>query len=156
VDEDTGERYIETTIEDIAAANNLMKDVLLRKSDELTGACRNYFEQLKAYLHTANITAVTSMQISKALRVSISAVKRFNLALLSSGYLINQEGSKPYQYEVVSFETYQHLQNSISTALDSILAQLNGPTTAQRSSGPVKPVKTSKKKPTAQQPTQKV
>jgi len=47
VDEDTGERYLETTIEDIAAANQLMKDVLLRKSDELTGACRNYFEKLK-------------------------------------------------------------------------------------------------------------
>ena len=52
VDEDTGERYIETTIEDIAAANNLMRDVLLRKSDELTGACRNYFERLKKYLQT--------------------------------------------------------------------------------------------------------
>ena len=50
VDEDTGELYIETTLEDIAAANELMKDILLRKSDELTGACRNYFERLKAYL----------------------------------------------------------------------------------------------------------
>ena len=131
VDEDTGERYIETTIEDIAAANQLMKDVLLRKSDELTGACRNYFEKLKAYLQSANLTAFTSMQVSKALRISISTVKRLNLALLSSGYLIKQEGSKPYHYEVTSYEDYQHLQNNISTALDNILQQLNGSTTAQ-------------------------
>lgn len=85
MDEDTGERYIETTIEDIAAANQLMKDVLLRKSDELTGACRNYFERLKAYLQTNNISAFTSVQISKAMRMSISTGKRLNLALLSSG-----------------------------------------------------------------------
>lgn len=49
IDEDTGERYIETTIEDIAAANHLMKDVLLRKSDELTGACRNSTEPLEEF-----------------------------------------------------------------------------------------------------------
>ena len=73
-----------------------------------------------------------------------------------SGYLIKQEGAKPYQYEVTSFEDYQQLQNNISTALDSILQQLNGPTTAQHSTGPTKPVKTSKKRSMAQQPTQKV
>ena len=156
VNEDTGEKYIETTIEDIAAANSLMKDVLLRKSDELTGACRNYFERLKSWLQSEGISVFTSMQVSKGLRTSISTVKRLNLALLSSGYLTKQEGSKPYQYEVTSYEDYQHLQNNISTALDSILQQLNGPTTAQHSSGPTKPVKTSRKKSMAQQPTQKV
>jgi hypothetical protein len=86
IDDDTGEKYIETTIEDISAANQLMKDVLLRKSDELTGACRNYFEKLKAYLRATNLTAFTSMQVSKGLRMSITSTKRFNLALLSQGY----------------------------------------------------------------------
>jgi hypothetical protein len=156
IDEDTGERYIETTIEDVAAANQLMEDVLLRKSDELTGACRNYFERLKQFLQTNAISAFTSMQVSKALRTSISTAKRLNLALLSSGYLIKQEGSKPYQYEVASFEDYQQLQSSITTALDAILQQLNSPIMAQPSTEPTKPVKTNKKKSTAQQPTQKV
>ena len=155
VDEDTGERYIETTIEDIAAANQLMKNVLLRKSDELTGACRNYFEKVKAYLQSANLTAFTSMQVSKAMRMSISTVKRLNLALLSSGYLTKQEGSKPYQYEVTSFEDYRQLQSSISTSLDSILQQLNGSTTAQSTNEPTKRVRASKKKPTAQRLIQK-
>lgn len=156
VDEDTGERFIETTLEDIAAANNLMKDVLLRKSDELTGACRNYFEKLKSYLQTSGTTAFTSVQISKALRISISTVKRLNLALLSSGYLIKQEGSKPYKYEVTSFEDYQQLQSSITTALDSILEQLNSSTTAQSPIEPTKRVKTNRKKSMAQQLTGKV
>ena len=36
--EDTGEEYIETTTEDIQEANELIKEVLLRKSDLLNGA----------------------------------------------------------------------------------------------------------------------
>ena len=50
VDEATGEVYIETTPEDVAEANELLKEILLRKSDELTGACRNYLENVKFYL----------------------------------------------------------------------------------------------------------
>ena len=49
-DPDTGERYIETSLSDIAGANVLLKDVLLAKSDELTKACRNFFELLKSVL----------------------------------------------------------------------------------------------------------
>jgi hypothetical protein len=49
-DQETGEEYIETMLEDIAEANKLMKEILLRKSDELNGATRCYFEKLKEYL----------------------------------------------------------------------------------------------------------
>lgn len=155
-DASTGEMYIETTLEDIREANQLMKEVLLRKSDDLTGACRNYFERLKNHLQTNGISAFTSIQVSKALRISISTVKRLNLALLLSGYLIKQNTCKPYQYEVTSFEDYQYLQNNLTTVLDSILQQLNSPIMAQSPSEPTKPVKTIRKKGMAQQPTPKV
>ena len=49
--EETGEVYIETTLEDIENANRLLKGVLLRKSDELSGPVRDFFEKLKDYLH---------------------------------------------------------------------------------------------------------
>ncbi len=45
---ETGEIYIETTIEDIQEANELIQEVLLRKSDLLNGARRQFFEMLKA------------------------------------------------------------------------------------------------------------
>ena len=48
-DEDTGEEYIATTIEDIEEANRLMKEVLIRKSDPLTAPCRKYLEWLKMW-----------------------------------------------------------------------------------------------------------
>ncbi len=49
-DKDTGEEFIETTLEDIEEANKLMKEVLIRKSDPLNTACRKYLEWLKAWL----------------------------------------------------------------------------------------------------------
>ena len=66
-DKQSGEIYIETTPEDIAEANALMKAVLLRKSDQLSGACRNYFERLKQHLNESKETSFTNRQISLAL-----------------------------------------------------------------------------------------
>ncbi|HEY4291339.1 MAG TPA: hypothetical protein VGN00_29765 [Puia sp.] len=54
VDAMTREMYIETTLKDIREANELMKEILLRKSDELNGATRNYLKELKAWLHCKN------------------------------------------------------------------------------------------------------
>ena len=50
IDQETGEEYIETTLEDIKEANELLKEVLLAKSDELTNASRNFLELIKSYL----------------------------------------------------------------------------------------------------------
>ena len=74
VDTETGEVYIETTIEDIAEANVLMKEILLRKSDELNGATRNYFEELKQHLITSNQNSFTGTSIRNQLRIPISSV----------------------------------------------------------------------------------
>jgi hypothetical protein len=82
-DNDTGERYIETTLEDIKQANQLMKEILLRKSDDIPGGCRNYLERLKA----VGLNEFTNKEISKTLRFPISTVKRHNLVLLQTGYL---------------------------------------------------------------------
>jgi hypothetical protein len=154
VEDDTGERYIETTLEDIAAANYLMRDVLLRKSDELTGACRNYFERLKQVLQVRSKSLFTSTEASKLLRMPISTVKRHNLALLQSGYIQRQEAdTKCFQYEITSYEDYQQLQASITTALDTILQRLTSPLSAHSTNEPVKPVKNKRVKPTAQRLT---
>jgi DNA primase len=43
----SGQRYIETNLTDIACANWLVKESLLRKSDELSGELREFFERIK-------------------------------------------------------------------------------------------------------------
>ncbi len=126
VNQSTGEVFIETTLEDIAEANKLLKEILLRKSDELTGACRNYFERLKQYLVGEQQKQFTNREISRLFRVSSTTVKRYHLDLFNSGYLksTKQKGSKAYLYEVVSYEEYLELQKHVTTVLDDSLEQL--------------------------------
>lgn len=160
VDEQSAEIYIETTPEDIAAANKLMKDVLLRKSDPLTGGCRNYFEQLKNYLQQSKETSFTSKHISLQTRTPISTVKRHHLELLNSGYLKLQERKKDdhekaHRYEVVSYEEYKALQEKVTTVLDEILQGLNGSSLAQIKNEPTNTLTTKRKRASAQQPTGK-
>jgi len=145
---ETGEIYIETTLEDIEEANDLMKDVLLRKSDELSGATRNYFEQLKQILQQEKISSFTNKEIKKFFRhISITTVKRYNAELLQNGYIKKNEGkkTKAWHFEIVSYQEYQQLQNRIATVLDNILNELKAqePETAQIKNEPVKrkPVK---------------
>lgn len=160
-DQSTGEIYIETTLEDIAEANKLMKEILLRKSDDITGACRNYFEGLKAYMKENSINNFTNKEVRSWLRMPISTVKRHNLELISYGYLKLAESKKAkgYRYEVVSYEEYNALQNRITTVLDDILesirkdkgsfalrnhqdeAEPNGSKSAQELSEPLKDTK---------------
>jgi hypothetical protein len=125
-DESSGEIYIETTLEDIAEANKLMKQILLRKSDELNNACRLYLEQLKNYLKENNRSAFSSREVRQALRVNASNQKRYMLQLFVNGFIKKSNGSKVkgFMYEVVSYEEYNQLQNSISHVLDETLQGL--------------------------------
>jgi len=126
VDEATGELFIETTLEDIEQANKLLREILLRKSDELTGACRNYLENVKAYLQQENKTRFTNREIRKALKVNESNQKRYSLSLLYNYYLKRVKGtkSKGYEYEVVSYEEFRELKEQIGNVLDQTLEQL--------------------------------
>jgi predicted transcriptional regulator len=125
-DETTGEIYINTTLEDIAAANSLMKEVLLRKADELSGATRNYFEQLKEILQQQKQTTFTNKEIRKQLRIPATTIRRYHNELLQSGYIKLQENKKQqgYRYEIISYEEYQQLKNNIATVLDNILQSI--------------------------------
>lgn len=123
---ETGEVYIETALEDIAQANQLIKEILLRKSDELSGACRNYLENIKSYLAQENKTSFTNREIRKALRINESNQKRWTIALHSNYYLKRVKGTqtKGYSYEVVSYKEFRKLKEQIVNLLDETLAKL--------------------------------
>ncbi len=156
VDTVTGEVYIETTIEDIEEANELLKQILLRKSDELNGATRNYFEELKQHLVKTGQSSFTSTSIRNQLRIPISSVKRYHAALMDAGLIkkIESRNTKAWHYEIIAQEEYNQLQNSIATALDEALQKIQqptSPTAAQSKSEPRKrkPVKELEQQPTA-------
>ncbi len=154
-DTETGEIYIETSLEDIADANELIKEILLRKSDELTGACRNYFERLKAYISErdkSNASPVggsqkgvfTNREIRKALRIHTSNQKRYNIALFEGYYIRRIKGTKArgYEYQITSYQEFTELQNKITDVLDEtihkIKAGFNGSAAAQKQNEPLK------------------
>jgi hypothetical protein len=144
VDAATGEIYLETTLEDIREANELMKEILLRKSDELNGATRNYLEVLKDFLQQSQQSSFTNTSVRNQFRIPISTVKRYHATLLQAGYIKRNcdQQTKAYHFEIISYEEYQELQNSIGTVLDEITHRLTGPTPAHKDSEPKKKVKT--------------
>ena len=128
LDKESGEIFIETNLEDIAEANELMKNILLKKSDELGYATRKYFEQLKNYLQENNQKTFINSSIRKIFREHPSKQKRFMIELQQYGFIKKTDGDKKkgFVYEVVSTEEYSRLQESINTALDDVLKKLQG------------------------------
>jgi hypothetical protein len=129
VDTETGEVYIETTLEDIAEANELMKNILLKKSDELGYATRNYFERVKQYLQSNKLPSFTNKQIRAALKESPSRQKKYMAELQQYGLVKKVEGDKKkgFYYEVISYQEYEQLQRRISSAMDAALMKLSSP-----------------------------
>lgn len=124
----TGERYIETNLEDIEWANKLLAPVLLRKSDELTGACRGFLEQLKSYLSEHKKRSFYSKEIRSDLRISYSSLKRYLINLSQNGYvkIVGGTKSRGFEYEVINFEEYQELKSGITNVLNEILKRVSG------------------------------
>jgi DNA primase catalytic core len=117
-----GQLYIETTIEDIASAFELLKDVLFSKSDELTKATRSFFEQLKQLLKKENKESFTSKEIRGQLKINPSNLKRYLIELDRYG-LIKSTGNRyrRYEYTICSYEEYEALKSSIQQHLQTIL-----------------------------------
>ena len=136
--DENGELFIEVMIEDIAEANELLKDILLRKSDELTGQCRDYLQHIGRYLQENQLTRFTNREIRKRLKLEPTKQKRFTKILLGSYYIKRVQGtkSKGYEYEIVSPDEYNQLQNSITGVLadnlEKIKRQLTSPKETRR------------------------
>jgi hypothetical protein len=126
-DTETGEEFIETTIEDIKEANHLMKEVLLRKSDDLNGACRNYFEKLKSWMKQEDKNTFSNVSARQALKVNSSNQKRYMIALQEWGLVQRVKGDKKngYAYEVANYEDQHKRDKRIQTVMDDIVNQLD-------------------------------
>ena len=133
-DTQTGEQYIETTIEDIKEENELIIDVLLRKSDTLTGAARNYLEELKKHQ-----TTFTALEIRRKLKVRKTTQWRYHQQLMENGYIkkIKKKGETLVRYEVTNPNEYRELEETITKALHDCLAKIECSTVPERSTDKV-------------------
>lgn len=127
VNEETREVFIETTIEDIKEANELIIEVLLRKSDTVTGAVRNYLENLKKYLQENKQTTFTSSEIRRKLRLKETTLRRYHKQLLTEQYIrkVKTEKGKMYYYEIVDIDEYTSLKEQINKSLQDCITNIN-------------------------------
>ena len=117
--------FIETTIEDIEAAFALLKDVLFSKSDELTAATRNFFEQLKELLKKENKESFTAKEIRQQMKINPSNLKRYLIELDRYGFLkSNGNRYRRYEYSINNYEEYEALKSAIEQHLQNILTQI--------------------------------
>jgi DNA primase len=122
-----GIEFIETTLEDIELANELLKDILLAKSDELTKACRDFLEVLKGLLIKEKKTSFYRSNIREWTRMNPDNVRHYLAQLTKYGYIKIIGGNKykdGFEYEITNKEEYNSLKNSINTALDKALTEI--------------------------------
>jgi hypothetical protein len=154
-DTDTGEQYIESTLEDVEAAFTLLETTLLKKSDELNDACRGFFERLKAYLKENNTESENvsfySKEIRSAFRLTPSSIGRYLYELERMGYIKITRGNryKGFEYKVQSWNDLESLQQSskmlVSSILENVKSVSRNPLVTQRPDGLLKVQKDSKK-----------
>jgi hypothetical protein len=143
-DKDTGEQYIESTISDIQAAFTLLETTLLKKSDELNDACRDFFEKLKTYLKEQDTETFYSKEVRSALRLSPSSLGRYLYELERMGYIKIARGSryKGFEYKVQSWDDLENLSNNAQSMVKSILENIKAvprtPTVTQSPDGLLK------------------
>jgi DNA primase len=124
-DPSTGERYIETTPEDIRWANFLLKDVLLAKSDELPRPVREFFEGVKYHVKVTQKESFYAKETRQKLRLNPMTVNRYLRELESRGYIRKVGGNRKsgFEYEILNWSEYGELQQGIKV-LDEILGKI--------------------------------
>ena len=122
----TQAKSISKPLEDIENANTLLKDILLRKSDEPTGSCRNYLEKPKGVFKIQKEETLTALEIRKQLRLPKTTQWRYHKQLLDS-YLIKKvadKKAKTNHLEITNEKEYAALEAQIQTVLDDCLKRI--------------------------------
>ncbi|MFM8911880.1 MAG: toprim domain-containing protein, partial [Flammeovirgaceae bacterium] len=127
--DNNNQRYIETNLDDIAIANWLVKETLLRKSDELSGEQREFFESLKSKGSKEN--TFFAKDLRKTLRIHPMKLSRFLVQLESRGYIKRTGGNRQqgFEYQVNEWDDYKILKEGIDILdkkLEGLRQKLNG------------------------------
>jgi DNA primase len=122
-----GRPYIETTFEHIEWANRLCKESLLRKSDELNGQQRQFFERLKWFCKGREQETFFTHEVRQAFRIHPMSLTR-NLATLERfDYVtcISRSRKPSSEFKVNVWDDYDILKKGVDL-LDEKLHKLKG------------------------------
>jgi DNA-binding HxlR family transcriptional regulator len=130
VDEATGEVFIEVHPQDVENAFKLMKDVLFRKSDELSGAAREFYQFISDKERKFTDKNMNSgkgfyaRNVREENRIHPRTLNRYLNELAEYGLLQVTGGNKNttgYSYKLVENRSYEALQKSIDTQIEKVV-----------------------------------
>ncbi len=123
VNKATGEIFIETEPQDIEIAFTLLKETLFRKSDELSGACRSFYQALKRM----KLDKFFAADIRQNSRINPRTLQRHLKELNDYNYLQIIGGNKyktGYQYELNPTAEKVKLEHEIDKQIKQILKKI--------------------------------
>ena len=125
-EKDTGEIFIESTSEDIQNGYKYLKNVLLRRSDELNGAVRNFYEQLKVVVEKKELVKFKVAEIKSEIKLTPRSIQNY-LKELAEYYYIHIVSGKQrtgYEYEILESTTQCELQQQIETHIQQVIQRI--------------------------------
>lgn len=110
-----GNTYLLATLDDVEWANYLCKDSLLRKSDELGGKTRNFFESLKELIKLWNVKTFYAKDIRRHFRMHPMELQRRVNDLEARGLLrcVSRSNKPGNEYEIIVWDDYEQLKSGI-------------------------------------------
>jgi hypothetical protein len=123
---ETSESYIETTPKDIELAFNLLKETLLRKSDELNAPLRYFLEQLNNLVKKEKLENFKAVDIRKHLKIPPRTMQYYLKELADYGYILNIGGKQRtgYIYEMCSIQSEKPLKNKIDEHVNTMIKKI--------------------------------
>ena len=120
----TGELYIEVHPKDVEDSFDLLEDVLFRKSDELSGASREFYQWLKQWNGQNKYKIFFSSDIRKDNRIQPRTLNRYLQELADYGLLQIVGGNKHrsgYSYKIMHGRDNENLKKSIKEQIECII-----------------------------------
>ncbi|MCP4459310.1 MAG: hypothetical protein GY816_15015, partial [Cytophagales bacterium] len=124
--DENGEAYIETIPEDIEWASKLLRNVLFRKSDELSDACRKFYDYLKNL--KLNKEGYYANEIREQSSIHPRTLNRYLNELTEFGRIRIIGGNKHkggYKYQFAGYTSDQHIQDELDKWMDTSLKTIN-------------------------------
>ena len=125
--DEEGNPCLLSEVDDVRWANHLCRESLLRKSDELPGKTRNFFESLKSsqIIENKQIPLFRSVDVRSRFRLHPMQLKRYLDELESRGLVRckNRSHKTGNEYEILIWNDYEILQSGLDI-LGNIVAKL--------------------------------
>ena len=126
-DKETGEVCILTYPSDIVNGFKYLKSSLLRRSDELNGAVRDFYERLKEITLLNEMPKFKVNQIREYIKLTPRSIQAYVKELTEFGYLQITSGKQRlgYEYEILEASSKQELEQGMEAHIKKVMERVN-------------------------------